>query len=314
MSSKTKILIGILVVIILGIGGYFYFIWTPINEGHCNSDSDCKFTCGCGCIPKNKTCPSYILCKPTVCGAACYCLNGKCTSWGDVYTEALKTKNIDLCKEIKNSTCRDYCLENLIKDETANWHTYKNEEYGFEVKYPLEWSYKVVSEEQVEFREKGKTYSVEESDIYAIGIFIYENPNNLTAEQIAEERKSKAGWSVEIKTLTVDNTDAAQTIDYLQQNTIIVKNKKIYHIVIPSNMDKSVHEVYDKMLSTFKFIESYTACGCGCCGGVEPTVTCLYHSKGDDIQKIIEDDKKAAQNSLCPQMGCSHPIKYTYCD
>ncbi len=28
-------------------------------------------------------------------------------------------------------------LEEIIKDETANWQTYRNEEYGFEMKYPL---------------------------------------------------------------------------------------------------------------------------------------------------------------------------------
>ncbi|MFH1509636.1 MAG: hypothetical protein ABID67_00585 [Candidatus Nealsonbacteria bacterium] len=145
--------------------------------------------------------------------------------------------------------------EHVVVDEATDWQTYKNEKHGFEIEYPLEWSYKVVSEKQIEFREKGKTYSVEESDVYAIGIFIYENPNNLTAEQIAEERKSKAGWPVEIKTLTVDNADVAQAIDYLQQNTIIVKNKKDYNIVTPSGLDKSVSEIYDKMVSTFRFLE-----------------------------------------------------------
>ena len=29
--------------------------------------------------------------------------------------------------------------EKTITDETANWKTYRNEEYGFEVKYPSNW-------------------------------------------------------------------------------------------------------------------------------------------------------------------------------
>jgi len=63
-----------------------------------------------------------------------------------------------------------------------------------------------------------------------------------------------------------------------------------------------------------EYVESYIACGCGCCGGVEPTEKCLYRSKGDKIQKIIEEDKKIAQSSICPNVGCSAPIKYVYCD
>ena len=66
---------------------------------------------------------------------------------------------------------------------------------------------------------------------------------------------------------------------------------------------------------TYKPIsKSYTACGCGCCSGEEPTVKCLYYSKGDRIQKIIEEDKKQAQSPICPTVGCSMPIKYIYCD
>jgi hypothetical protein len=61
-------------------------------------------------------------------------------------------------------------------------------------------------------------------------------------------------------------------------------------------------------------IQSYIACGCGCCSSVEPEERCLYHSRGDDLQAIIEADKETAQNPDCPMMGCSLPLKYIYCD
>ncbi len=60
--------------------------------------------------------------------------------------------------------------------------------------------------------------------------------------------------------------------------------------------------------------ESYLACGCGCCGGVEPQSRCLYHSKGDDLAKIIAQDKEAAKGSICESVGCSIGIQYRYCD
>ena len=32
--------------------------------------------------------------------------------------------------------------EEIVEDETANWKTYRNEELGFEVKYPQQWTFK----------------------------------------------------------------------------------------------------------------------------------------------------------------------------
>lgn len=63
-----------------------------------------------------------------------------------------------------------------------------------------------------------------------------------------------------------------------------------------------------------EYVESYIACGCGCCVGEEPIEECLYRSKGDNIHKIIEEDKKLAQSPICPTVGCAFPINYIYCD
>ena len=61
-------------------------------------------------------------------------------------------------------------------------------------------------------------------------------------------------------------------------------------------------------------VNIYIACGCGCCGGAEPVEKCLYHSNGDDIHKIIEDDKRIANSADCALAGCSMGTKYIYCD
>lgn len=60
----------------------------------------------------------------------------------------------------------------------------------------------------------------------------------------------------------------------------------------------------------------YVACGCGCCRSENVTVTekCLYRSNGDDINKVIKEDKKIAQSSSCAAAGCSAGVKYHYCD
>jgi hypothetical protein len=64
----------------------------------------------------------------------------------------------------------------------------------------------------------------------------------------------------------------------------------------------------------WSYYQSYLACGCGCCVGTEPLVMCLYHSKGDDIQKIIDENQELAQSPGCAMAGCSLGTKYIYCD
>jgi hypothetical protein len=77
MSSKIKILIGILVIIVIGI--ISWLIWNKIrpgiNELYCEQDSDCIYRCGC----KNKKFKDSrnILCKP-IAGATCKCTNNRC--------------------------------------------------------------------------------------------------------------------------------------------------------------------------------------------------------------------------------------------
>ncbi len=63
---------------------------------------------------------------------------------------------------------------------------------------------------------------------------------------------------------------------------------------------------------------SYVVCGCGCCGGgrgpARGRKVCLYWSKGQDIRKLIAQDKQAKKNPQCRVMGCSLGTWYEYCD
>ncbi|WP_147445376.1 hypothetical protein [Corallococcus aberystwythensis] len=59
---------------------------------------------------------------------------------------------------------------------------------------------------------------------------------------------------------------------------------------------------------------TYVACGCGCCGGVEPQVQCLSCANGDDLQALIEKDQEAKKDPQCAVAGCSVGTKYVYCD
>lgn len=59
----------------------------------------------------------------------------------------------------------------------------------------------------------------------------------------------------------------------------------------------------------------YLACGCGCCGGENaPEPVCLYRSKGDDMQTVVETDTQEKNSEDCAVKGCSRGKLYSYCD
>ncbi|HEX7508516.1 MAG TPA: hypothetical protein VF550_17205, partial [Polyangia bacterium] len=57
----------------------------------------------------------------------------------------------------------------------------------------------------------------------------------------------------------------------------------------------------------------YTACGCGCCGGVQATPRCYYPSLGEDIAAITAQDLATKGATNCSLVGCSLGIHYVCC-
>ncbi len=125
MDSKVKILVGVLVVGILLISGWWILSNQMIGvcsndtpqfcDRSCKTDQECKFACGCGCISRDEKCSSNAVCKIGVCHT-CRCVNGKCESWFNVFKRALDTKDVALCGEIKPISCKDMCYKILAID------------------------------------------------------------------------------------------------------------------------------------------------------------------------------------------------------
>lgn len=78
-----------------------------------------------------------------------------------------------------------------------------------------------------------------------------------------------------------------------------------------------VPESWEKVESCSDFEsekETYTACGCGCCGGSTPKEQCLDKSRGESIEKVKMEDQEAAKSQNCMVAGCSPGTKYKYCN
>lgn len=88
--------------------------------------------------------------------------------------------------------------------------------------------------------------------------------------------------------------------------------QEVYQIVYIS--DKWAYGATSSLCSQPQKGLAYIACGCGCCGDEFISKKCLFRSKGDDLEAIVQSDKEAQKDPNCATMGCSLGIKYVYCD
>lgn len=58
--------------------------------------------------------------------------------------------------------------------------------------------------------------------------------------------------------------------------------------------------------------QTYVACGCGCCGGVEPKQQCVIDAK--ELQRLKAEDALRAASPDCAMAGCSAGVRYMLCD
>ena len=159
--------------------------------------------------------------------------------------------------------------DEIVEDETDDWQTYRNEEFGFEVKYPEDLGLFFLTHEIFLISEK-----INSLDKYFL-LSVFDNINNLSINEYIEKEipKEKGPYSqpivevTEIENYINNNINGKKvTIKFdtrgyinIQQRVILNKGNFLYTIFLPKDVSEKLSEsqlkTANQILSTFKFIE-----------------------------------------------------------
>lgn len=151
-----------------------------------------------------------------------------------------------------------------INDETTNWQTYRNEEYGFEMKYPLSWQVKQIDSD-FKFSNKDKVYNIEMSSVIPITISVKDNSYNdsidkyLVNDQIKKILKDETVLIGGKKAYIIQGITPPVCHDF----RVIFASDKVFNISSNACIIKAVNqddfneidEIFNQILFTFKFIK-----------------------------------------------------------
>lgn len=172
-----------------------------------------------------------------------------------VYAQKLARENYDKVSAValeaqwKTEEIKQKRLQNptVTINSTADWQTYRNDEYGFEFKYPEEWEL-----ENEYSGDDGMSVGFHEIKNSNLTLFISvgdEDEKN-GIERLAAEQKSEIKKSAR----TIGGVDAdyfGGVIEFSSYNAFIFSQNNNYFVISDYNIDKLL---LNQILSTFRFV------------------------------------------------------------
>jgi len=167
----------------------------------------------------------------------------------------------------------------IQQDETANWQTYRNEEYGFEVRYPGAWV--------LAFDNTDMTGLEEPETNIIFGISYFENKEKLTLNQWLKADVSSEPATVQTF-IEFNDVGGVRAVQHeLTGSVYLIHDDMVFMFSNGISFERRVidEDIVKTILSTFKFIEQVRQSN----SAIPPIVNKLCSTEG--VSQFITEDE-----------------------